>query len=249
MSLPRCAVCGRPRLVDAFSGEGGAGVGYQRAGFCVTPVDLVRSRLKRYPVDCAGVQPVRGDAVEYIVTHGREYAAGHGSPTCTGYSRGTAGVPDRFDKYDRLIPATRAAFEAVDLPYVIENVEDAKGELVTPLTLCWTHFHRPGSVQDRDGTPVWMRRHRLFESNVFLLPVNECTHPARMQCAGAYSGARRDPDEAKEREGGYVPHVSVLRDLLGTPWMSERGCQLSIPPVYTEWIGSQLIEHLEAVAA
>lgn len=246
--MKRCPVCGRLRLLDAFSGEGGAGVGYQRAGFCVTPVDKVRTRLKRYPIDCAGSKAVRGDAVAFILEHGHEFAAAHGSPTCTGYSRGTAGVPDRFDKYDRLIPAVRDAFQTVGLPYVIENVEDAGPELVTPLMLCWTHFHRPGSVSDRNGTPVWMRRHRLFESDVMLWPVNECNHPQDMQCAGAYGGARRDPDEAKERSGGYVPHVDVMRELLGTPWMTERGCQLSIPPVYTEWIGSQLVEYLEVAA-
>jgi hypothetical protein len=26
--------------------------------------------------------------------------------------------------------------------------------------------------------------------------------------------------------------------------MTERGCQLSIPPVYTEFLGSQILEHL-----
>jgi hypothetical protein len=126
---------------------------------------------------------------------------------------------------------------------VIENVEDAKRELDTPLTLCWTHFHRPGSVTDLDGTPLYMRRHRLFESNVPLLPAGECHHPAAMQCAGAYGGARRDPWEARHvRNGGYVPAHVVMRKLLGTEWMSEKGCFLSIPPVYAEWIGQQIIE-------
>lgn len=45
-----------------------------------------------------------------------------------------------------------------------------------------------------------------------------------------------------------MPSVDVQRELLGTPWMSEKGCQLSIPPTYTTYIGLQLLEHLEVAA-
>lgn len=70
-----------------------------------------------------------------------------------------------------------------------------------------------------------------------------------MQCAGAYGGARRDKVEARTiRKGGYVPGTDVMRELLGTPWMSEKGCQLSIPPAYTEHIGAQLLAHAEVAA-
>ena len=51
------------------------------------------------------------------------------------------------------------------------------------------------------------------------------------------------------RKGGYVPSVEVMRELLGTPWMSEKGCQLSIPPSYAEHVGVQLIAHLESEVA
>jgi DNA (cytosine-5)-methyltransferase 1 len=70
-----------------------------------------------------------------------------------------------------------------------------------------------------------------------------------LQVAGSYGGARRDKWEAKHiRGGGYVPSVEVQRQILGTPWMSEKGCQLSIPPAYTEHIGTQLLAHLESEA-
>ena len=250
-----CLICGRPRLLDAFSGEGGAGKGYMSAGFCVTAVDNSAARLTRYPLDCPGAEAILGDAIEVILTRGHEFAVGHGSPTCTGYSRGTAAIPDRFERYDRLIPAVRDAFETAGIPYVIENVEDAKAELRSPLMICWTHLNQPGSVVEADGTRLWMKRHRLFESNVDLWPAGECDHPKRfalsgLQCAGAYGGARRDKVEARNiRKGGYVPSVDVMRELLGTPWMSEKGCQLSIPPSYTEHIGRQLLAALETEAA
>ena len=229
-----------PRMLDLFCGEGGASVGYTLAGFDVVGVDNSPARLRRYPFERH-----HADAIAYLLDHGHEYDAIHASPPCTGYSRGTAAIPDRLTRYDRLIAATRDALESVGRPWVIENVEDARAELRSPLMLCWTHFRIPGEVADEDGTPLWMKRHRLFESSETLWPADECNHPADMQCAGAYGGARRDKVEARTvRRGGYVPSKAVMCSLLGTPWMSEKGCQLSIPPVYAEFIGRQLLDYL-----
>ena len=235
----------RPRLLDLFCGEGGSGAGYFRAGFDVVGVDIAPARLARYPFEYH-----QGDAIEYLLAHGHEFDVIHGSPTCTGYSRGTAAIPDRLTRYDRLVAATREAMLIVGRDYVIENVADARPELRDPVLLCWSMFHEPGSVLDDDGTPLRMERHRLFESNVYLTAPAGCNHPKSVQVAGAYGGARRDAWEARHvRKGGYVPaSLDVLRALLGTPWMSETGCFLSIPPSFTEHIGAQLLDHLYAGA-
>lgn len=256
MNKTTCQHCGRPRLLDAFSGEGGAGVGYQRAGFCVTPVDMSKKRLDNYPTDCPAATPCRGDALWYIAKLGHQFAAGHGSPTCTGYSQGTAALPDRVTRYDRLIPAIREAFEIAGIPYVIENVYGARKELRNPVMLCGRQFDL--TAVDDDGTKLTLDRHRLFEVSGFPLLAPEHTpHPWQydrkhgIQVAGSYGGARRDKREAREvRKGGYVPaSLDVQRALLGTPWMSEKGCQLSIPPAYTEFIGRQLLAHIESERA
>lgn len=231
----------RPKLLDLYCGEGGAGMGYHRAGFDVVGVDNNQARLDRYPFPY-----IKADAIEYVLEHGHEYAVRHASPTCTGYSRGTAAIPDRFDRYDRLIAATREALVQVGGPYVIENVEDSASELDMPMMLCWSMFNDPGSVLDSDGTSLRMERHRLFESNVWLTAPASCNHPRRVQVAGAYSGARRDKVEARVvRKGGYVPpSLDVLQALVGADWMSERGTFLSIPPAYTQHVGEQLLYHL-----
>lgn len=228
-------------LLDLFCGEGGASAGYARAGFEVVGVDNTLARLKNYPYDS-----YQGDAVKFLLKHGWEFDVIHASPPCTGYSQGTVAVSDRLGKYDRLIGATRQALEIVGKPYIIENVYGARAELRNPTLLCWSMFFDLGSVVDDDGTPLRMERHRLFETNWSLFPPAMCNHPRRMQVAGAYGGARRDKWEAKHvRGGGYVPEsVDILRELLGTPWMSEKGCQLSIPPAYTHWIGTQLLEEI-----
>lgn len=232
----------RPKMLDLYCGEGGVAMGYYRAGFDVFGVDNNPARLERYPFPC-----VEADAIEYLLEHGQEYEVRHASPTCTGYSRGTAAIPDRFDRYDRLIAATREALIEVGGPYVIENVEDAAPELDTPLMLCWSMFNDPGSVIDTDGTPLRMERHRLFESNVWLTAPASCNHPRSVQVAGAYGGARRDKVIARTvRKGGYVPPaLDVLRALVGADWMSEKGTFLSIPPAYTQHVGEQLLNHLE----
>lgn len=257
----RCPICHRLKALDAFSGEGGIGVGLMRAGFCVDAVDNSEARLANYPSDCKGATRVKADAIAYILEHGHEYVYRHASCPCTGYTQATSAIPDRIARYPRLIGATREALLMVGGPYTIENVTSkvTRAELIDPVMLCWTEFYTPGSVQDSDGTPLWMRRHRLFESNVPLMRAGGCSHPPRkrgapgwVQCAGAYGGARRNAEEARKiRKGGYVPKsVSVMGDLLGIDWMSETGCKLSIPPVYAEHVGAQVLAHLaeEAVA-
>lgn len=236
-----CGACGRPRLLDAFAGEGGAGRGYQQAGFCASPVEQSKARLSRYPLDCENAEPICGDAIAYIAAYGHQYAAIHMSPTCTGYSRGTVALPDRLSRYDRLIPAAREAAQIAGRPYVIENVAGARSELRTPVLLCGRMFKLEAT--DDDGTRLVMDRHRLFETSFFILGAPEHPrHDPAMQVAGSYGGARRDKAESRTiRKGGYVPSADVQRTLLDTPWMSEKGCQLSIPPAYTRWIGERLM--------
>lgn len=240
----------RPKLLDLFCGEGGAGMGYHLAGFDVTGVDTAAARLKHYPF-----RHYRADAIEYLLEHGHDYDVIHASPPCTGYSRGTAAIPDRLTRYDRLIAATREALTIVGKPYVIENVEDARSELVDPILLCGRQFNL--TATDDDGTPLTLDRHRLFETSLpITAPVHE-HHDWRtnrrdgIQVAGVYGGARRDKHEARHvRKGAYVPpSLNVLRTLIGADWMTETGCFLSIPPAYSQHVGRQLIAQITEAAA
>jgi DNA (cytosine-5)-methyltransferase 1 len=233
----------RPKLLDLFCGEGGASMGYHRAGFDVTGVDNTPARLNRYPFTSH-----RGDAITYLLAHGHQYDAIHASPPCTGYTRGTAAIPDRLTRYDRLIAATREALNIIGRPYIIENVADARPELHNPVLLCGRQFGL--SATDDDGTHLVLDRHRLFESSVFLMVPPHQPHDPRPQVAGSYGGARRDKREAREvRRGGYVPTHAVQAELLGVDWMSEKGCQLSIPPAYTQHIGEQFLAYIQSAGA
>lgn len=223
----------RPRLLDAFSCAGGAGMGYYRAGFDVVGVDIVPQ--KNYPFEFH-----QGDAIEFIRDRGHEFDAVHTSPPCQLYSitkhAHTAEHPDLLDP-------TREALIATGLPYVIENVEGAP--LHNPLTLCGTEFGL--RTLDDDGVALALRRHRLFESNIWLMGAGGCAHDDT-QVAGVYGGSRHrtiaDRDNPARR-GGYTPAGRISGDLLGIDWMTQRELTQAIPPVYTEYIGHQLLAHME----
>jgi len=230
----------KPRMLDLFCCEGGAGVGYAAAGFDVVGVDLEPRFAKRYPLEF-----IAADAIEYVKEHGHEFDAIHASPPCQRYSITNA---SRRHDYPDLIGPTRDALIASGKPWVIENVVGAP--LVDATTLCWSMFNEAGSVIDDDGAPLRMERHRLFESSIVLAAPERCSHPRDVQVAGSYGGARRDKVEARTiRKGGYVPSADVQRQLLGIGWMTQHGMHQSIPPVYSEWIGALLLQYIEARTA
>lgn len=238
----------RPKLLDLFCGEGGAAAGYIAAGFDVTGFDLNATVGRHYPGTF-----VSGDALAYLALHGADFDAIHASPPCQGYTIATAGNPTARAKHKRLIAATRELLVLTGRPWVIENVEQARSQMRDPVLLCGRMFGL--GTEDEDGLPLVLDRHRLFESNVRLVAPAHPKH-GREQVAGVYGGgrARRPGQTAAEhrdscrhdRGGGYVPRSRAVKQaLLGIDWMTVRGMQESIPPDYAEWIGRQLIAHLE----
>ena len=241
----------RPKLLDLFCGEGGAAAGYIAAGWSVTGVDL-KPLEHRYPRDF-----FQTDALAFLAVHGREFDAIHASPPCQGYTIATAGNPSARAKHQRLISATRELLKLTGRPWVIENVEQARGQMVDPILLCGRMFGL--GAEDEDGLPLVLDRHRLFESNLELTAPAHPKHGGE-QVAGVYGGARRAKGDATpaedryaaryERHGGYVPRsIRVQQQLLGIDWMSVKGMQESIPPAYTLHIGRQLLAHIESERA
>ena len=275
---PPAPTHGQPRMLDVYAGEGGATLGYQRAGWEVAAVDIKRSVLRRNPATWHHV----GDALAVLATLAaggtvpfthrvtgevRHFARGdfdavHTSPPCQGYTIATAGNPAARAKHKRLIAATRELLQVLALPWVIENVEQARDQMRDPVMLCGRMFGLEAT--DEDGEPLVLDRHRLFETP---FPLDVPAHPPHdaRQVAGVYGGSRRakrrdgetlaevaprDRYAARvERGGGYVPRSrGVQQALLGIDWMTVKGMQESIPPAYSEWVGRQLINYLEVAA-
>lgn len=217
----------RPKLLDLFCCQGGAAMGYHQAGFDVVGVDI--EDQPRYPFEF-----VQGDALEYLAAHGGAFDAIHASPPCQAYSTIT---PDP-GRHPRLIAPTRELLIASGKPYVIENVEGARRELNHPVKVC-------GS-----GLGLAVRRHRYFETNVAAMGV-PCAHGSAVP-VGVYGDHK---DGVHLRPSGTSRGVKAQTEaeasaaLGGVEWMDWHGMTECIPPSYTEWIGRQLIAHLEERAA
>lgn len=208
-----------PRLLDLFSGAGGAAAGYARAGFEVTGVDVVAQ--PRYPFAF-----VQADALEYLAEYGRDFDVIHASPPCQAYSA-LARLPGQGNA-PRLIEPLRRLLEEVGRPYAIENVVGAP--LRSPLLLC--------------GTMVGLLviRHRLFEVRPelpLLLPPCSCrngTITGRLMAhrvSGKVRAGRTRPPHHTEAE---------RRAALGVDWMTARGARQAVPPAYTALLGAALLE-------
>lgn len=234
------------RLLETHACQGGATAGYIRAGWDVTVVDIDKRHARYNPG-----QLVIADAETYIRQHGHEYDAIHASPPCQWYTRGNAPRRGTETRWQRSIPAIREAMEATGRPYVIENVKDARWDMLNPVALCGCMFDL--STIDTDGVRIHLQRLRWFETNWGMTAPRDCDHTDHEWVAGAYGGARRDKYEAKYvRKGGYVPRSkAVVKALLGVEHeMTWNGLFECVPPAYTEYVGAQLAAYLtEGVAA
>lgn len=224
-SRVRAAV--KPRLLDLFCGAGGAAKGYSRAGFEVVGVDVAPQ--PRYPFEFE-----QADALDVL----REWAwqneisfdAIHASPPCQAYSRS---LKHLADPQPMLIDTTRELLHETGLPWVIENVEGA------PLPRQDTLDGRFGF--ELCGTMFGLRveHHRLFETNFPVDLVSGCRHsgpamnPHNKEARARYGW--NEPDWAREKGITWTKHKREYRD--------------AIPPVFTQFIGEQLLQHIKAVAA
>jgi DNA (cytosine-5)-methyltransferase 1 len=212
----------KPRLLDLYCGQGGASAGYGAAGFDVTGVDIAAQ--PRYPWPF-----VQADAVDYLREHGTSFDAIAASPPCQAYS---ACQRIRGRAHPDLIAATRDALMAIGRPWVIENVEDARGELRSPVLLCGSMF--PG---------LRTYRHRLFETS---FPLAVPPHPPHAGVSVKMGRPLRDGDWY--HAVGNFSNVPYVRDNLGVGWMSRDGIRECIPPAYAEYVGDFLLAAVHVAA-
>lgn len=205
------------RLLDLCCKAGGASWGYARAGFEVVGVDI--EPQPHYPFAF-----VQADALTFPL---EGFDVVHVSPPCPGYSQATSFHRGARAKHLLLIGVFRERLRACGLPYVMENVERARPVMQSPILLCGEMF----------GLRTY--RHRLFESNVSLLAPAHPEHcmpvagPAAIARAGQYWSI-----------GGHFGQKDrAQREALGIDWMHRvEDIANALPPIYTEWIGLQLLQ-------
>lgn len=224
----------KPRLLDLFCGAGGASMGYQRAGFEVVGVDI--RPQPNYPFKFH-----QWDALEFLQAviesndddSRLEFDAIHASPPCqafTAYRRKGHGVGDSASN---LIAQTRELLRATGRPYVIENVPGAP--LRDPVLLCGSQF-----VLD-------VQRHRLFETNWDLEP-HWCPCRHKLWADDRYPGATNRNGRRTVEIGVWRIPLEVQREAMDITWMTLEELSEAIPPAYTEFIGHQLMQHVQAKA-
>lgn len=215
----------RPRLLDLYCGGGGAGEGYNRAGFDVVGVDI--NPQGNYPfafiqADCLSLDPMFVAGFDAV----------HASPPCQRYTRKAANWGRKrtnWIEHPDLVAATRAMLEAAGKPYVIENVVGAP--IRADITLCGTMFG------------LRIIKHRNFELSfpaAYILP--PCDHS---DVYNPWQGKGRSADKLRAAQGidwlpisgGASRKNGYTGDLFN-----------AIPPAYTEFVGGLLLDHLSASA-
>ena len=208
------------KLLDLFCGAGGAAMGYHRAGFEVVGVDI--HPQKNYPFEF-----VQADAMTFPLDG---FDVIHASPPCQRYSALNRGLGNTDEKPD-LLSATRNRLESSGVQWVLENVI---GSPMGAVLLCGSMF----------GLNV--RRHRLFESTVFIWG-QQCRHsvyPTPIDVSGTGS-FQHSPRKTKTGGKGRKPKsLDEARALMDMEWSDRRGISQAIPPAYTEYIGRQIMAAL-----
>jgi DNA (cytosine-5)-methyltransferase 1 len=220
-----------PLIIDLFCCAGGASVGYYRAGFEPTGVDIVAR--KRYPFPF-----IEADATMLTKRFLRQFDAVHASPPCQGYTAmrhapGAKGAP-------LLIDVMQDKLEDAGIPYILENVEEAAWAMPGAIMLCGSHF-------GLGAQGCQLQRHRLFISNKPIQAPGPCKHDDR-PVIGVYGGharvrsAKHGGRGTKDVwEGG---HKTAMSQALGIEWMTTTEMSEALPPNYTEYLGRQLMEYV-----
>lgn len=227
-----------PTLLDLFCGAGGAAVGYARAGFNVVGVDNIAHPDYPFPMFVA-------DAMDVLADHATlaGFDVVHASPPCPRYS--TATMPEaRANAPDLLGPV----YDALDAgPVAVWVIEDVVGApMRAPLMLCGASFGLGAICADGVRRPL--RRHRLFDSSAPIMgPGCMCDSREPIGVYGQGGRALRPDIPGRSRKRGFMGTPDEKRAALGTPWIRKRQqVANAIPPAYTQFIGGQLIDYLEA---
>lgn len=221
------------RLLDVCCGAGGCSVGYQRAGFDVTGVDI--EPHPDYPF-----QIVVADAMDVLANRAflADFDVIHASFPCQGYTtmsnrwRGVGGVADDWPK---LIQPGRDHLREWGGLYVIENVPGARSDMHNPVTL---HGGMFGLGVDRP---------RLFESNAPLMGYTASKTVDPVGVYGKLDGRRlwTRVDGSEQRAARTLQQAQAA---MGIDWMQWEDLTEAIPPAYTEFVGCQLVDHLKVAA-
>ncbi|MGW5923840.1 DNA methylase [Nocardia fluminea] len=211
-----------PRLLDLYCKAGGASMGYHRAGFDVTGVDI--EPQPRYPFTF-----VQGDALEFLIAHGHEFDAIAASPPCHDHTplSSRAGV----NGSGWLLGATLNELAAQPVPWVVENVMGA--EMRADAVLCGSMF----------GLRTYRHRKFAIDTRIPWLPAVPWhpPHTARTSTRDRRTGFAAGMNVSVTGDVGSWLGPACM----GIDWMTGSELAQAIPPAYTHHLGLHLLDHLD----
>jgi DNA (cytosine-5)-methyltransferase 1 len=243
----------RPRLLDLFSGAGGAAMGYCLAGFEVVGVDIKPQPHYPFEFYCEDamslLRAARVGSTRWTMRGGMcldldSFDAIHASPPCQFFTQMRASwrAQGVDDGYVDLLTPTLDSLRALSMPWVVENVVGARKAMGEVVTLHGAMFglavHRP----------------RLFESNVFIMAPKQRVNA---EPVGVYDSRPRGKTHHRTRLNGNGKGRSEMRiartveegrEAMGISWMDWPELKESIPPAYTKYIGGYLLAELRSRA-
>lgn len=204
------------KMLDLFCGAGGSAMGLAIVGFKLYGVDHLPQ--PNYPFTF-----ILDNALTFPL---EDYDAYWASPPCQAYSEATP-ITTKYT-HPRLIPIVRSILKATGKPYVIENVEGARKELIEPLKLCGTMFE----------LGVW--RHRYFE--IGNMPSIESPAP----CFHIGHPVTVNPPQNARRAQGGKRDFNKEQLAMRIDWMTKTEIAQAIPPAYSEYIGKFIIDYIRS---
>lgn len=209
-----------PRMLDLFCGAGGAGAGYRKAGFYVVGVDI--EFQVNYPYRFVQLDALKANFARFDIV-----AA---SPPCQKWS--ISSYRTGKDYPDLLTPMRKRLLEWGG-PYIIENVPGAP--LRRPVMVCAGYFGL--GAHCKDGTWRALKRHRMFESNLPLTGTG-CHCTPGQPVIGVYGRG----SAGTKYKRGYQGLVKEREEAMGMDWAYSGELAQAIPPVYTTYLGEQLMK-------
>jgi DNA (cytosine-5)-methyltransferase 1 len=209
----------KPKLLDLFCGAGGCSMGYSRAGFDVTGVDI--KPQPHYPF-----RFIQADALTFPL---EGYDCYHASPPCQAYTRAFSPIIGHRKEHPDLVSKMRELLIKTKLPFVIENVVGAPLENYIVL----------------DGTMFGLetKKERWFELHgvdILLLP-QKYENTLGMVKSGKLVGSMQHTCYPKE----IRQNRENLSTAYGIDWfMTRHELRQAIPPAYTEFIGKYLMKEV-----
>ena len=234
----------RPRLLDLFCKAGGAAKGYHDAGFEVVGVDIEPQPRYPYEFHQADALSVLRSMAYWPNFSGELWSPGsydaiHASPPCQDHSTTKDFGGDHGTGW--MLAATLELLSSLPLPWVVENVKTAplarQDDLfgATGLELCGCMFPELRGL---------LYEARLFQTS-FGIP-----QPRHVKHIWPQTKMGRPPKPGECMQlTGHFSDVPEGRRRMRLPWMTQSELAQAIPPAYTEWVGSRLLEHLASERA